>query len=1010
MQTRKNFKAGPPRKTRTKVLKVVLVLLLVLIVLTFFLVPMFVSSEKGQKIILAKINNRIDGEANFASLSMSWWKGIEVTDFSFNDHSGQTLIEAKQITTKPHYSSILFGSLSFGKTIVDQPKVEVNLEGQQAERPEDYRQELPMAKKREGITLPVKKINLVVNNGNLKVTDQQGQTVQLSKINSKVNLRPPGQQTSFDIDMTVVDRVKKSQIHTEGQINPGPTQTGWSLKGINGDLTIEVNDLDISSLGPIFTLAGVDFDGDGDLSANIRSKIKDGRFKNLSGTIKGKNLDISSPQFNGDKFKTSILDVAVNLNADREFINIDKLQVQSDWINAEASGVVPTTFKSLSDFVKADSIYNLEGSFKCDLAAALSQMPRTFGLREQTRVTSGQLSGNIQTSTQAGQREIHGQANLAELAGVVSGKKIALSEPVTAEVEITSDKAGINFDKLEVSSSFAKIGCTGTTELLKYNADVSLAKLQAELGQFIDIGPYQMAGRVLGEGTISSKEDKITAAGSSVVENLRLSSTEGVSASESKAQIDYSVAIRPDEKIADVNFIKAEASVGRVTIKQAVFPLEEKADQAMKLTASANSIDLEKLQPFAVLFTSFPQETQLAGTAESIFSISSKEDTYTIKTDATKIKNLKLLSPGQEPFIQDEVLFIFDGDHNPTQDQWAVRKLKLISPDINFQFDFEKSVQAGKTKLEGRVDYEWDWSAVGAVASAFLPAGLNLKGQSKDSVDFSSEYPAGQTEKLLDNLNTKAKLAFEQADYMGLNFGPTEVDFKIQNGLLEIAPLSSTVNKGRFKFAGYADLGRKPLLLETSQPIQIFKDIQLDDASRKLLKYLNPIFASAVNIDGVANLHCERLAIPLAGATKKDIELTGTVSIDKLHLKASDLLTNILSAFGERIRGQELTIRPTRFVVQDGFVKYENMQIDVGDNPVNFQGTIGLDKSLDMIVILPYTLNGRTIRIGEERTSGRIPLPLGETIDNPKLDLTKLLEQQAIRKGWELFEDWLKDR
>jgi hypothetical protein len=85
------------------------------------------------------------------------------------------------------------------------------------------------------------------------------------------------------------------------------------------------------------------------------------------------------------------------------------------------------------------------------------------------------------------------------------------------------------------------------------------------------------------------------------------------------------------------------------------------------------------------------------------------------------------------------------------------------------------------------------------------------------------------------------------------------------------------------------------------------------------------------------------------------------------------------------------------------------MQIDVGDNPVNFKGVIGLDKSLDMTVTLPYTTAGRTARVGGRTTSGRrITLPLKGTADKPELDMGRLLKEQLkgqlqdqLRKGLE---------
>ncbi len=1009
MQTEESHKAEPKRKTKTRILKLILAIAVVLILSVVFLVPVFVSSEKGREIILAKINDSLDGKTNFAGLSMSWWKGIRITDVSFNDSAGQIIVAIKQIATKPHYSSILTGGLSFGETTIDEPKIEINLKGRQAKKSQSPRQKKQNSKKAEPITLPVKKIDLVVNNGSLKVTNSKAETVQLSRINSRLKLRPPGQQTDFNIDMAVVNKDKKSKISAAGQIIP-QRQAGWSLKGTSGELTVDVNDLDLASLGPIFALAGLDVQAEGIVSVNVKSEVKDGRFENLSAELKGRNLDVTAGQLKGDRLKSNFLDAAIKLQRKGETISIEKFEVRADWLTVQAGGAVPTTFKSLAEFVKADSIYNLTGNFECDLAAIMSQMPGTIGLKEGTKVTSGRLSGNIGTSTEAGQRQISGQATLAGLAGTVGGKQIALSEPVTAEVQITSDKAGvINFDKLKVSAPFAKVDCTGSSELLEYNAEVNLVKLQSELGQFVDIGPYKIAGELLSEGKVSSAKDKITAVGSFVVKELRLSSKDGTSAVEPKADIAFAVGIERDKGVLNVDFIKANASFGQVDIKDAVLPFGKETKKNMSLPVSVK-LDLQKLQPFAVLFGTLSKEMQLAGTVESSILISSKKDSYRIVTDSTHIKNLKVSYPEKKPFEQKKVSVAFDVEVNPAQKAIAVRKLQLVSPQIKInKGEFSQVNKDGKTKLQGRVECEYDWSAVSAVAEPYLPEGLILEGQRKDTISFAAEYPAEEPDKLLANLNTKAKTGFAKAQYLGLNFGPTEVDVQVRNGLLTIAPFSTTVNNGQFNFAGEADFKRKPALFKTPGPIRIVKDIQINDQTTgKLLMYVNPIFANVLNVSGIANFNCEELAIPLTGDNEKDVVVIGTISINQLRLQASDLLGQILSVGGSGFQGQNITIHPTRFVLKDGFLRYDDMQMDVGDNPVVFGGVIGMDKSLDMTVTLPYTTSGRTVKVGEETAGERVTLSLKGTTDKPELDVGKLLQDQAIKKGLELLEGLFK--
>jgi hypothetical protein len=493
MRAKNKTKSEPRKKSSTRVLKIALAIIAILILSVLILIPAIVSSAKARQIILAKINGSIDGKTNFVDLSMGWLKGIKVEDFSFNDTAGQISIQVKEIATKPHYGSLLAGNLSFGQTLIDKPNVEINLKPQKLKSPVEA---VPAKTATKSIVLPVKRMELVLNDGNVKVTDPKSGTVELSRINSKVNLQPPGQQSNLNLSMAVAQAGKTSEIQVAGSVTP-KKQTGWSLKGATGDLTVEVNDLDVESLEPFLALAGVEAQAKGLVRGQIKGQIKDGLIENLNADVKAKDLDITAAALKGDRLQTGDLEINTALSQRKEAIDIQNLQMKSDWASASASGTVPTTFKSLDDLLGAKSNYNLKGKFNCDLAAVSKQMPKTLGLKEGMQLTSGQLNGSVDTSTKAGgQKQIQANATVTALEGTVEGKKIALSEPIEAVTQISSDKAGINIDKADVSASFVKINCAGSTKSLKYTAQADLAKLQAELGQFVDFRQCKMSGEV----------------------------------------------------------------------------------------------------------------------------------------------------------------------------------------------------------------------------------------------------------------------------------------------------------------------------------------------------------------------------------------------------------------------------------------------------------------------------------------------------------------------------------
>ena len=67
MRANKAAKLKPRKRTAVKIVKLILTLTLVTLLLAVLLLPVFISSDKGRQIILAKINGAIPGKADFAS-------------------------------------------------------------------------------------------------------------------------------------------------------------------------------------------------------------------------------------------------------------------------------------------------------------------------------------------------------------------------------------------------------------------------------------------------------------------------------------------------------------------------------------------------------------------------------------------------------------------------------------------------------------------------------------------------------------------------------------------------------------------------------------------------------------------------------------------------------------------------------------------------------------------------------------------------------------------------------
>jgi len=876
----------------------------------------------------------------------------------------------------------------------------------------------PAVKKEKPTRVPVRQIDLTINNGSVKVTDAKSHTAEFSQINSNLNLRPPGRQSSFEVNMVVAENGKESKVSVQARIQP-QKKTGWSLQGTSGQLSIKADDFNISSLESLFAIAGIDIETAGNVSMNVKASIDKGRLETASGSIVGKNLDVTLPRLKGDRFKSSVFDVALNVKADEQLLTVDKFNIQTDWLNADLAGSVPKTFGSLNDFLKADSKYQLKGNFETDLAAAMSQMPATLGLVKDAQITSGKLTGKIETTTMPDKRKITGTAQLASLQGMVKNKAVALAEPVRVNLEISSDKDGINYDNVQLLSSFAQIDCSGTGKQLKYESAVDLEKLQNQLGQFFDMGQFAAAGRFNSEGQLKLGEKLLSAAGSAGVDNLRLTSAKDLTVTEPKLNSSFNIKLDTKKKLITIDSLRLQASFGNLNIRQSTVSLDKETKEPINLNVDASQINLAKLQPFAYTFGILPTKAKLAGIGSSKLSVTSRAGVYRLLTDSTTIENLKIAYPGKQPFEQKKLSVECDIEADSADKTINVKRLHLVSPDIGINVDkaLATTDRDGKTSLEATATVDYDWQALSKMISVYLPSGLKMTGKRKDIISFSSWFPPGQIDMLLANLNTDAKLGFESAEYMGLNFGPTEVGIKVKSGQATIEPFSTTVNDGRLSFAAELDLRQKPFVLKTPEPIQIAKNIHINDQmGHRLLVYLNPIFKDQANAQGLANLHCKKLLLPLGKDSALKPDIAGTVSIDKMRLQTTGLLGLIMAeaGIGPDVQAE---LKPTNFTVQNGIVSYDNMQLILGQYPIDFAGVIGPQRRLDMTVTTPYVMTAdfrlRAVRAGQTAAGSRLELPLKGTIDRPEFNLAKfaekLLQQQLQEKlGEVLLEQLLK--
>lgn len=586
-------------------------------------------------------------------------------------------------------------------------------------------------------------------------------------------------------------------------------------------------------------------------------------------------------------------------------------------------------------------------------------------------------------------KELKAQAKLDGFEHTAKGVTTKLEEPVTLNAKVASEGKKIQIDSLDINSSFCKLECRGTAETIRYDLDADIEKTYAVAKPFIKNQEIQPAGSLTAAGTFKAEDKTYSASGSGTVGNLTLTKN-GKKTPQLRADIAYDATIDNAAKLIKIKSASATSDHFSANINDTRIATDPTAKEKiqMQLDGAANLAEAKK---YAAVFTELPAGMVLEGNLETDMNLSLETEALHIQTDNTTIDNLKVGKQGMEPYT--EKLVIIKADiiaSGPEKKDLEIKDLQIDSSKIDItKTKLSKTSRNGKTTVDGQLEAEYDLQAVSAAASSVLPEGLIMKGKRKDTIDLNSTYPTEQKNGFAANLNAETDIGFDSASYMGLNVAKTETKVSIEKGKLDIEPFETTVNKGKFRFGAKADFNEKPAMLRVNTPVRMAEKIEItDEMTNKLLKYINPIFAKQVGVDGTVDFNCDKMLIPLASGQKRAIDIAGTIWMERVSMQPRGLM-GVLSNTGE------LEMLPTDFVLRNGTVRYDDMQINVGDNPVNFGGAISImpDKKLDMTVMMPWTVAGRTVNVGDVSREGRIQVGLEGTVDNPKLNTQSIIEE-----------------
>jgi hypothetical protein len=622
MEKQKQPEQGVCKNRKRKVLIGILSVAGIFVLLLFFGIPLFLSSSGGKSFLVNKINESVDGQVQMDTLSIGWFKGVRIENASFDDTAGNTSVQVKRFETQPKLAALLGGKVKLGKTVIDNPRIYLKVPAEQDEKKTSSASPAARSetKPETQFALPLDQIDLEVVNGQatIEMLGEQPQRISFTNIASKVVVSEAVGPSTLALTMDVQDGQTPGRISANGSVDAD--KKSWTIK--DGQFDVKISKLQLASLKPLFALAGQPMDMAGELNADATAQLKNNQLSTLTANA------VITDFAQGTGAQRTVLPDPVRLTAqavqEGEILRVDKLNIQSGFLTADASG----TLQNIKYSIRADDlsqVQKLAGQFT-DLGGLAMQgavaINGSVSMTDDAITLSSQGSAKQLILTKEGVKTPQTDAQLA-VEGTYLTKKQELR---IASANVTSTPATVKVSNLVLPLAEQQ---GPKTISLDANTQMDLAKVWPFIQVFAETPKGMTLAGMMNAGvkvTTTGNELRLLTEDTAITQ-LKITQPDSEPFVQEKVTLKADVLMNTEDKTIDIKALNLQGAQGQQLIQVTKGKVEKTVSQnttSVKGDFEA-TYDLKALTSFAAAF--MPQGLTMEGQRKCFFQYDSRYPT-----------------------------------------------------------------------------------------------------------------------------------------------------------------------------------------------------------------------------------------------------------------------------------------------------------------------------------------------------------------------------------------------
>ncbi len=476
------------------------------------------------------------------------------------------------------------------------------------------------------------------------------------------------------------------------------------------------------------------------------------------------------------------------------------------------------------------------------------------------------------------------------------------------------------------------------------------------------------------------------------------------------------------------------ATLKSETVSGAIERFEMKPNGQGETTATgkANIVArLERLQSFLQLQSAKDFSDQFRGIATGSVELNAPTLDKPGFALSLKIDNFAYGNPKTPAWSEPWVTVGGTGWYHVSKDALHVDGLGLGRDGLSAQVKgiVDKPLSALNLDLGGTMTY--DLARIEPTLKQYLGATASIAG--KETKPFrvqgplsspSLEWP-GTSKTDLSKLNGDAAVKWTGLKAYGFDVGQAEVQADLKKGILTTAsPIEATFGGGKVRLEPTVNLTPGAYDLTAKKGRVIEKAKLTPAACAEAIGYALPAIANVAQADGTISFDLGENRIPLAEPTKGTF--AGNLTIHEATVSPGPIIAQLIDALNIKQPKMQLSQgNVVPIAMKDGRVTHSNFLLNVGGTTVTSRGSVGVDKSVDLIFSVPVgaglaekLLPGRAA-LQKALAKQNLEIAITGTLNKPNLDgpamqkqmqaLMKKTAQDAIGEtGKELLDDVFK--